>query len=242
MNDAGVSPDAGECGAAREVCGDGCCGEGARCCEAASLGLPDDLCVPEDEACPLACPAGDGACPIGAYCLMESEASCVDECEPLQRCGFNGCCPTGVGCVDGECALPDLVLGPALGSPLLTARNYAPDACEVAGGCVAAGDRVVVPLEPVLENVGAGDLLLGLPSSSAFADETCTGARVLDGWLTWQLLDGDELVVAAGELDVECVADGAPIDEDGFAPAMSCAFQACRRASRPTPRRSAAAG
>src|SRR6185436_1908697 len=39
-----------------------CCPAGSRCCADSA-----DLCVPAEEACPIACSSGAGACPIGQF-------------------------------------------------------------------------------------------------------------------------------------------------------------------------------
>lgn len=201
-----------------------CCQDRARCCAAAQLGIPEDVCVDAEAPCPLPCEGG-GACAVGSFCVrtMDGDTQCAPTCPGVRRCGFNGCCAAGSTCSGSTCEAGDLVPDAALltSSLRVTARTITDGSCDERDGCAAmAGVRKAATFQLVLTNMGTSDVQLGRPAESgAHNPLTCSNTPALPGFVGWELLGTDLDVVASGSFAAVCLRDESA---DG---AYTCAFQ-----------------
>ncbi|HUJ26164.1 MAG TPA: lysyl oxidase family protein [Myxococcales bacterium] len=103
--------------------------------------------------------------------------------------------------------LPDLMVdGVAAATSLeIDRQTFADDACEIADGCIgASGERTLLRFDGAIDNLGAGDLVLGDPANSPyFTFSECHGHYHLKGLLTSELVDpvtGSVVVTQAGRV------------------------------------------
>lgn len=232
---------AAECPDGRDLCHPAgapevgaCCAGGEQCCEAQVFGYAGgDLCRPEGEACPLGCPDSDVACPLQQYCELDGATgtyACKEACDPSQICGFNLCCPVGTLCVEGGCALPDLTIDAEemQTSVYIQVVDFAPDACEIAEGCVGGpGKRTLMRFTLRTPNIGQGDLHLGVPNmNDLFEYSQCHNHFHFTSYADYRLRDADGNDVAFGHKQAFCLEDVAPdTAPPGSQPKYTCGFQ-----------------
>ncbi|MEW5852683.1 MAG: lysyl oxidase family protein [Myxococcota bacterium] len=199
------------CSGSRTPChtaaGDVCCDEGTRCCAAAQSGLAADQCVPDEDACPVACSGAQVGCGGEQLCLRgaSGEPTCTTSCEVAQRCGERDCCADGLSCQDGVCQAADLVVDAAslAGTLRFHERHYPPESCEAQAGCMGTGWRNTLRFIAGVRNAGPGPLRL--PEGSPLLDDgRCGEGPVLRGLLRWRALDTLGTVKAEGTLDAHC--------------------------------------
>ena len=105
-------------------------------------------------------------------------------------------------------AAPDLIIwGPAT-SPTLITRTFSSNDCEVVEGCATPGTHRLLSFTTETRNIGAGDLLIGDPSTNAlFEFASCHGHYHFEQFADYTLLDAASNVVAAGHKVGFCLED-----------------------------------
>ena len=105
-------------------------------------------------------------------------------------------------------AAPDLIIwGPAT-SPTLIMRTFASNDCEVVEGCATPGTHRLLSFTTETRNIGAGDLVIGDPSTNAlFEFASCHGHYHFEQFADYTLLDASSNVVAAGHKVGFCLED-----------------------------------
>lgn len=209
--DAGVCVDGAACAAScpdsRAACAGACCAAGSKCC---AVG---EACTPAAMPCPKWCPDGARQCPEDQFC---QGTACVATCDARNRCAANGCCAGGSSCVDGGCALPDLVpLGPVGDAGLVVERrNFDATWCDVRRGCVKqAGERSLLHFKFRVANEGLAPIDLSQPPYDSFLTAACVGDRptTLRYFARWELKGlNDAGVLSDGAADLHCLRDDAP--------------------------------
>ena len=124
-------------------------------------------------------------------------------------------------------ALPDLILwGPAV-SPTVITRSFATDDCEVVEGCETPGTHQLLSFTTETRNIGAGDLVLGDPSTnSLFHWAACHGHYHFEEFANYDLLDTNGNVVASGHKVGFCLLDDHPWSATANPQAKyNCAYQ-----------------
>jgi hypothetical protein len=197
------------CPAQRAACAGGCCADGARCCAVTQQ------CADAGTACPALCPDGAHQCPEDQFC---EGTACVATCAAASRCGTNGCCVAGASCIDGGCALPDLVALPPLPTDaglVLELRNFDPIWCDVTRGCVhRAGERALLHFKFRVANEGRAPLDLSRPPNNGLLASACVGdpPTTVKYFARWELSGmGDSGVLSDGSADLDCLKDDAPL-------------------------------
>jgi hypothetical protein len=111
-------------------------------------------------------------------------------------------------------ALPDLTFVTAQmnGTTSVGSQTFGSSDCEVIEGCVgSAGTRQLLGFDTVVENIGAGDLVLGpVPGSGEgsgyYEWDTCSMRHLVPGFVSYTLSSGSA-VVASGHKQAFCIED-----------------------------------
>ena len=157
---------------------------------------------------------------------------------PASSCGGatcgGVCCPQGVGCVEGRCALPDLTIDAALlqRSLRVDEANFAADDCAVAEGCVGGtGLRRLLRFSTATPNVGGADLFVGNPNESPEAQwSACHGHFHMLDYAAYRLLRSDGSVAAEGHKQAFCLMDTEALGTHGPTRAVyDCGYQGISR-------------
>src|SRR5262249_17475973 len=107
--------------------------------------------------------------------------------------------------------LPDLILwGPAV-SPGVITRTFTNGDCEAVEGCEKVGTPPLLTFNTETRNIGAGDLVLGDPSTnSLFHYASCHGHYHFEDFATYSLFDTNGNLVASGHKIGFCLEDDHP--------------------------------
>jgi hypothetical protein len=130
--------------------------EGCPCSDASTcfpaLECVDGLCIPADP-----CPIGASGCPCTNFGTCDPGSTCVDgvcECEAGElgcEC-LDGGCSNALDCVDGVCAIPELISEAANGwGPVTCWMSRSVEDPGVPGDCYAARGDVVHRVRPACE-------------------------------------------------------------------------------------------
>jgi hypothetical protein len=105
-------------------------------------------------------------------------------------------------------AAPDLIIWGPAASPTITTRTFSSNDCEVVEGCETAGTHRLLSFTTETRNIGAGDLVIGDPSTnSLFEFATCHGHYHFEQFADYELLDSGGNVVASGHKVGFCLED-----------------------------------
>jgi len=153
-------------------------------------------------------------------------------CEGLV-CGAD-CCPPGVRCEEGRCALPDLIIDvEALHQSIrVDEANFAADDCAVEEACVGGtGLRRLLRFTLATPNVGGADLFVGDPSQSSEAQwSACHEHYHMVEFASYRLLRKDGTVAAVGHKQAFCLMDTQPAGDWGPTQAQyDCNYQGISR-------------
>jgi hypothetical protein len=108
-------------------------------------------------------------------------------------------------------ALPDLIIWPDAVSPIIITRTFTNSDCEVVEGCEIPGTRRLLSFTTETRNIGAGDLLLGDPSTnSLFHWASCHAHYHFEEFAQYDLLDTNGQAVAFGHKVGFCLEDVRP--------------------------------
>ena len=121
--------------------------------------------------------------------------------------------------IDASPGLPDLTLltSEMDGTVVVLDQTFAPGACEIVEGCVAAaGSRHLVSFATATENIGSADLDLGpVPAdgvtSGYYVWSTCRMRHIVENFADYQISNGSG-VVAAGHKQAFCIEDSEQVD------------------------------
>lgn len=150
------------------------------------------------------------------------------ECDrPL--CG-GVCCPEGVGCTDGRCDLPDLVIdAQTLAQSIrFDEANFGANDCAMEEKCVEVpGHRRLLRFTLSVQNVGAMPIVIGDPTQAPEAEwSACHEHYHMAEFATYRLLDPAGNVAALGHKQAFCLMDSQPIGTHGpTTPGFDCSFQ-----------------
>lgn len=149
------------------------------------------------------------------------------------RCG-DTCCPAGVPCVEGRCALPDLSVDEEalLQSIRLDEGNFGTADCAMDEGCVdAPGDRRLLRFTTSTPNLGGADLVIGDPLESPEATwSACHEHYHMADFASYRLVDGAGQVVARGHKQAFCLMDTQSVADYGpTSPRFDCSYQGISR-------------
>ena len=104
--------------------------------------------------------------------------------------------------------LPDLILWGPAASPVITTRSFVSTDCEVLEGCETTGTHTLLTFNAELRNIGAGDLVIGDPSTnSLFQWASCHGHYHFEEFAQYSLLDTNGNTVAVGHKVGFCLSD-----------------------------------
>ncbi len=105
-------------------------------------------------------------------------------------------------------ALPDLIFwGPAV-SPEFVTQTFASNDCQVIEGCAIAGTRKLLRFNTETRNIGAGNLVMGDPSTnSLFHYASCHGHYHFEDFAIYRVRDTNGIVVALGNKVGFCLLD-----------------------------------
>jgi len=138
--------------------------------------------------------------------------------------------PVDIG--DGPPGLPDITFSATemTRSVLLDTAIFQPNDCSIAEQCIAAaGVRRMLRFDTVTPNIGMGDLVLGAPpppgeSNAVFVWSPCHGHHHVANYADYQLLDGDQVVVA-GHKQGFCLEDTEREIPGSGSRGYSCSYQ-----------------
>src|SRR4029077_8126615 len=95
-------------------------------------------------------------------------------------------------------ALPDLIIWGPAASPTVITRTFASSDCEVVEGCEPTGTRTLLSFTTETRNIGAGDLVMGDPSTnSLFIFATCHQHYHFEHFANYTLLNSNGVTVAS---------------------------------------------
>jgi hypothetical protein len=110
--------------------------------------------------------------------------------------------------------LPDLqfVANEMKDTVVVTHDNFGPDACEVMEGCAEPGQRDLLRFNTVTANLGAADLVVGVPpppgeSNERFQWSQCHQHHHFANYTHYELVN-DDGVVMTGRKQAFCLEDG----------------------------------
>lgn len=132
-----------------------------------------------------------------------------------------------LGGMDASAALPDLIVNSAAVNPHIEQRTFTSTNCEVIEGCVPVGTRQLLLFTTESPNIGAGDLVLGDPTTnSLFVWSPCHGHYHFTNYAQYTLLDSNFNAVIAGRKTAFCLEDVVPWSANANPyPAYNCNFQ-----------------
>ena len=144
-------------------------------------------------------------------------------------CGAH-CCPPGIPCEEGRCALPDLTIDEeALRQSIrVDEANFSADDCAVDEGCVGdTGLRRLLRFTLSTPNVGGADLFVGDPAESEEAEwSSCHQHFHMVEFASYRLVRQDGTVAAEGHKQAFCLMDTEPAGDWGpTAPRYDCGYQ-----------------
>ena len=142
-----------------------------------------------------------GTLNLGVHRCVEP-ARAIDEQDPQARDEPNA----------GEvgCPLPDLRVVADESSVRIRQETFAADSCALLEGCVGApGSRRLLRFSMYTRNVGAADLVLGVPANrpDQYSYDACHDHYHFKGFANYQLIDEGGNVVAEGAKIAQCVWD-----------------------------------
>jgi hypothetical protein len=115
-------------------------------------------------------------------------------------------------------------------SILMMPGTFTADSCEMAEQCIGApGTRQLLRFDAISENAGNADLIVGVPpapgvSDARFVWSACHGHHHFNGYAQYELLDGDDVVVA-GRKQAFCILDTFQRDPAQPSHGYNCANQ-----------------
>lgn len=180
---------------------------------------------------------------------IECDGDWAGRCSPA--CSASECCSPQNNrfvCVprraDGSCPAADLFVDATRLRPSIEYRNFAPDSCAIAEGCIGGpGRRRLLRFDTWTPNVGGADMFLGVPTMSSpyFEWSPCHRHYHFNTYAEYELLSADGMCVAAqGHKQAFCLLDfyeypcgtaGAP-DCRRIRDGYTCSNQGIRRAAQ----------
>jgi Lysyl oxidase len=132
--------------------------------------------------------------------------------------------------------LPDLSLVGALmtNTTLIMNDTFTSTSCEFVEQCIGdVGTRRLLKFDTVTQNLGTADLVVGVPppmgiSVPPFEWSSCHGHHHFTGYATYELLDGDSVVVA-GHKQAFCILDTMRVTPGAPSQGYNCTNQGMSR-------------
>src|SRR5581483_10869307 len=105
-------------------------------------------------------------------------------------------------------ALPDLIPWGPGAAPYVVTTTFASSDCQVVEGCATAGTRTLLKFNTETRNIGAGDLVIGDPSTNhIFVWAQCHQHWHFEQFAQYTILDSSNNVVSTGHKIGFCVQD-----------------------------------
>ena len=105
-------------------------------------------------------------------------------------------------------ALPDLIVWGPGAAPYIINQTFVANDCQVVEGCVAAGPRTLLKFNTETRNIGAGDMVMGDPSTnSLFVWALCHGHWHFEEFAQYTVLDSSNNVFTTGHKIGFCIED-----------------------------------
>lgn len=158
--------------------------------------------------------AGPAACPDALSCCAHGSVHAgVYRCDsPVP--GLDPRSPTSDPDAPNDgplgCDAPDLIIDPTWIEPILTDIMVSDNTCELLEGCVdGVGIRTILRFSLAAQNTGSKDMVLGVAANNpdVFHYSECHDHYHFDNFARYELLDGDDAVIAAGHKQAFCLLD-----------------------------------